>query len=319
MPDRAQTTTHMKKCILLFLVVIGLSFTACEKEYYEPFNEEGDERIENTDGEGDDDEVEEGALTLYSISGDEITKIRDYAVPPRLKPYQEDEARHQEMWKFYTRLIPAAARTKIVEFEVLLSDELGGYVEPLDENDLSRWKMGLSIDVAGDLTTIDFNEEFTLLVLHELAHVLTLDDSQVAVGGDEDSCNEFFTGEGCSRSNTYINRLFDLGWADIYDDHNPDQPENTYNRYPDRFVTEYAATNPGEDIAETFSFFVTLPNRPAGMSLADKKIQLLYEFPELVDLRQSIRANGEVNGLTEGVSLGKLKAKRSIHSKAHSH
>jgi hypothetical protein len=311
----------MKKLMLLLLAVFTLAFTACEKENYDPYYaEDGEEWTDNNDDNGNEESDEEGALTLYSVSGGNITKVRDYDVPARLKSYQEDEARHQEIWEFFTRLIPAEARTKIVEFEILFGDnDLGGYVVPIDESDLSRWKMGLAIEIAGDLTTIDFNEEYTQIVVHELAHVLTLDDTQVNVGGDENSCGEFFTGEGCSKSGSYINRFFDLAWADIYANHNPDRPEKTYDRYTDRFVTEYAATNPGEDIAETMAFFITEPNRRTGTTLADKKIQLLYEFPELVSLRESIRGNGEVNGLTQGVSLGKLNAKTHIHGKAHSH
>lgn len=308
--------------MLLFLAVFILAFTACEKEIYEPFAEDGQEW---TDDDRDDDDAgadggEEGALTLYRVSGESITKVRDYEIPNRLQAYQDDEARHREMWDYFIRLIPAESRAKIVEFEVIFGDnDLGGYVIPLDENDLSRWKMGLAIDAAGDLSVIDFSDEFALLVVHELAHVLTLNDQQVVVGGDERSCNEFFTGEGCSRSNSYINRFFDLGWADIYNDHDHDRPEETYDRYPDRFVSEYASTNPGEDIAETIAFFISEPDRRTGTTLADQKIQLLYEFPDLVALRDNIRANGEVNGLMQGISLGQLNAKKRVHHAGHRH
>jgi hypothetical protein len=307
--------------MLLFLAVFILSFTACEKEIYEPFTEDDQEWTDDEqDNDSDDDSGEEGDLTLYSVSGESITKVRDYAVSARLKSYQEDAGRHQEMWEFYTRLVPAASRTKIVEFVVFFGDqETDGYVEPVVENDLSRWKMGLAIDAAGDLTDIDFNDLFTHVVVHELAHVLTLNDSQVDVGGDEDSCAEFYTGEGCSKSGAYINRLFDLGWADIYDQHNPDNPEKTYRRYSDRFVSDYAATNPGEDIAETISFFITEPNRRTGNSIADRKIQLLYEFPALVELRESIRSRGDVNGLTQGVSFGQLRAMKPERQLNHKH
>jgi hypothetical protein len=58
-------------------------------------------------------------------------------------------------------------------------------------------------------------------------------------------------------------------------------------------VTAYAATNPGEDIAETFVFFV-YRLRPTGTTVADEKIALLWEFPELVELRSWLR-----RGLTE--------------------
>lgn len=309
----------MKKCLLLLFAFLVLAFTACEKEIYDPLTEE-----EWSDDVGDDDPDanfgEEGALTLYRVEGESISKVRDYTVPARLQSYQEDVGRHQEIWRFFTRLIPAESRTKIVEFEIFFGDqETDGYVVPVDVNDLSRWRMGLAIDAAGDLTEIDFNELFTHVVIHELAHVLTLNENQVNVGGNEASCGEFFTGEGCSKTNAYINQFFDLGWADIYADHNPDRPEQTYRRYTDRFVSEYAATNPGEDIAETISFFITEPNRPAGNRIVDQKMQLLYDSPAMVSLRESIRSRGDVNGLTQGVSFGKLRAMKPERQPAHSH
>jgi hypothetical protein len=57
------------------------------------------------------------------------------------------------------------------------------------------------------------------------------------------------------------------------------------------FVTEYAATNPGEDIAEVFAVFVTRADKPTGLSIKDKKVQMLYEYPDLVHLRTQIRTN----------------------------
>lgn len=304
----------MKKCMLFLLTL--LVFTACNKEDYYPdedFNfteDDFDPDFDDGGSEGD----EEGALTLYKINGDAITHIKDYEVPSNLKNYQDDKGRHQEIWDFVTRLIPSDARGKISEFEIFFGDnELLGYVVPIDENDLSRWKFALAIDVAGDLTTIDFGELFTLVTIHEYAHVMTLNDEQINVGGSPESCNAFFTGEGCSKSGSYINRLYDLGWADIYANHDHDNPEATYERYKDRFVSDYAATNPGEDIAEVFSFFVAQADAPTGNTIADQKIKLMYEFPELVEMRDRMRASGTVNGL----SANSLGTHRSFDAKKH--
>ncbi len=308
----------MKKCIFLLLAVFTLTFTACEKENYAPFNDEDDDWFVDSEDQGDEDDQEEIPLTDYTISGDEITIIKDYDVPARLQNLRDDKARHQEIWDHYIRMIPAEARTRIVEFELFVSDELGGYVVNI-EDDLSQWKMGLNIEVFGDLSVIDFSEEAAQLVIHEVAHVLTLDNTQINSRIDENGCMEFFVGEGCSRTDSYIDRLFELGWADIYASHDEDNPDPTYNRYPDRFVTEYAATNPAEDIAEVFAFFVSEPARRTGNSIADQKIQLMYEFPELVALRDRIRATGEVNGLTAGISIGALRASNKMLHAAHRH
>jgi hypothetical protein len=63
-----------------------------------------------------------------------------------------------------------------------------------------------------------------------------------------------------------------------------------YEEHKDRFVTDYAASNPGEDLAETFTHFV-IEDRPTGDSIADQKVQLLWADPDMVSLRDQIRAN----------------------------
>ena len=60
-----------------------------------------------------------------------------------------------------------------------------------------------------------------------------------------------------------------------------------YAEYPDQFISEYAATNPVEDIAESWTEFVMRP-KPIGTSIADKKVLFFYEYPELVQIRGEI-------------------------------
>ena len=44
-----------------------------------------------------------------------------------------------------------------------------------------------------------------------------------------------------------------------------------YQKYKDQFVDDYAVTDPNEDIAETWAFFVLSP-KPQGDTIADQKI-----------------------------------------------
>ncbi|MFK7805148.1 MAG: hypothetical protein AB8G95_26175, partial [Anaerolineae bacterium] len=108
-----------------------------------------------------------------------------------------------------------------------------------------------------------------------------------------ESCPRFFTGEGCANQSSYVNAFYNAFWADIYSelplDQDPDELYDFYLTYQDRFVTEYAGTNPGEDIAESWTHFV-LNDRPNGSSVADQKVQFFYQYPELVSLREKIRA-----------------------------
>ncbi len=65
--------------------------------------------------------------------------------------------------------------------------------------------------------------------------------------------------------------------------------EEFYLSREDDFVSDYAATSPEEDIAESFATFVLKP-KPTGDTLADEKVAFFYDYPELVKLR------GEMSG-----------------------
>ncbi len=284
----------MKKQFL-FLMVLVFSIAACKKDG-DFYNYDNDSEWINNDDPSNDD-VEEGSLTLYAVTEDAISKIKDYHAAQHLLVYQQDYNKHFQMWDFVTRLLPLEERDKISQFEVFYGDgELLGYVTPINEDDLSKWKFGLAIDAAEELDQINFQDLFTYVTIHEYGHVLTLNDEQVRVTS-EASCNTYYTGEGCSNGNAYINCLFDLGWKDIYDEFDENNPEAFYEKYKDRFVSDYAATNPGEDIAEVFAFFIIQEDKPDASTIANQKIRMLYEFPELVTLRNQIRSAGSTLNL----------------------
>ena len=115
------------------------------------------------------------------------------------------------------------------------------------------------------------------------------------------ACTTFYTGEGCALSNSYINQFFTKFWADLYynefqdvewaetDEEYEEKMIAFYDTYSDQFVTEYAATNPGEDIAESFAYFV-LQDKPTGSSIADQKVRFFYDYPALVTIRNHMRS-----------------------------
>ena len=54
-------------------------------------------------------------------------------------------------------------------------------------------------------------------------------------------------------------------------------------------MTGYAATNPSEDIAESFAFFI-LNDKAEGESLPAQKQNFFYAYPELVSFREEARS-----------------------------
>ena len=66
--------------------------------------------------------------------------------------------------------------------------------------------------------------------------------------------------------------------------------EQFYEKYPEQFTREYAATNIHEDLAESFEHFVLEP-KPSGDGVVEQKIRFFYDFPELIELRQTMIQN----------------------------
>ncbi|MBK8027740.1 MAG: hypothetical protein IPK19_41755 [Chloroflexi bacterium] len=74
-----------------------------------------------------------------------------------------------------------------------------------------------------------------------------------------------------------------------------------FDENPDGFVSEYAATNPIEDFAESFSYFVGLDDDMLPVdgeaSVVEAKILWFDQFPELAELRISVREAADLNGI----------------------
>ena len=280
----------------LYCPVVTDSILKAATEFYE--EEPGDEYEE---------EPEELYLVSYSVSGNQIGDPYFENVPADLTGFQEDEASQREIWDYFTTLIPVEARSSLAEYSVVTDGE-GNVLAAVTQTlyDPALW--GLEVDIRDSSDKLNL----TYTLIHEFAHLLTLGPEQVtpseAVFNNPDddniyfeeasACPDYFPGEGCSQPDSYINAFFNGFWADIYEEWQDinlieddeayyEALDDFYYTYADRFVTDYAVTNPEEDIAETFTFFVLSP-RPSGDTIAEEKILFFYDYPELVRLRDEI-------------------------------
>lgn len=322
----------MKNKFWIF-ITLAIVISACQREdYFDDLDPETGSFVEDdsgTDTDNSDDQPHDdhnhssdgdATLTTYRITGDDIDKIKDYDVAPKYQSFQQDYAKHLDMWQFVTRLLPNEIRGRLTEFEVFHGEgELLGYVAPINNDDLSQWKFALAIDAATNLDKINFKDLFTYVIIHEYGHVLTLNEEEVKT--DFNNCSTFEIGEGCPTTDSYINQNFEIGWKDIYDEFlqlNEDNYVDFYEKYQDRFSSDYAATNPGEDVAEVFSFFITSEFPPQGNSIADQKIKSMYNQPYLVELRNKIRQSPTVRSLRAGSWLeNPLRKKFKIGKHQH--
>ena len=254
----------------------------------------------------------EVTLADYTVSGDEIGSpvFPVMALDPGMEAYQEDVASQQKIWQFVTDVIPADRRAEISRF-VLFTDGPGnalGTVEQADD-DPHLWKFEL------DMVDAAYFPDFSSTVIHEFAHLLSLNDSQVVTDmelfdnpddeqtyeADAAACGTYFVSEGCSRPDSYMALFFERFWPDLYDEwtainvieddaRREARLSDFYQEYADQFVSEYAATSPEEDLAESFLYFIFSP-QPSRNTVSAQKIRFFYEFPELVALRDRILPN----------------------------
>jgi len=268
-----------------------------------------------TPGESETEEMDgEIYLVTYSVNGDELFDPYYEDVSADLEDEQMDESAHREIWDQFSSLIPAQHRSMIAEYSIFTdgADNVLAAVAQT-QSDPSTWS--LQVDIA-DISD-PYNLTFTLI--HEYGHLLTLGPDQVPPSlaifnnpEDEDiyfqeasACPNYFPGEGCAEADSYIDDFYNEFWLDISEEWNQVNLEEDddayyealdafYAKYADQFVTDYAATNPEEDIAESWTFFVLSPE-PEGNTIADQKILFFYRYPELVELRTEILKNVCVN------------------------
>jgi hypothetical protein len=235
-------------------------------------------------------------LVTYKVTGDTISDPKyTKKIPSIYAKYQKDTKNHERIWKVITDVIPLDKREDLDEF-IVFTDGIDNFTGAVDEGSTpDTWSFQADV--------LDFENFSTLstTVVHEFGHMVTLSSSQIEYGAS--SCKNYETSDGCSTRDSYINAFYKAFWADIYKEWASDVKLTKdgevdedgvyafYEKYPDQFVSDYAPTDPSEDIAESWTYFI-YSSKPKDDSIANQKILFFYQYPELVKLRQQI-----LNGL----------------------
>jgi len=242
----------------------------------------------NTETEGT-----EHRLVSYRVEGDVLSDPTNYSVPGDLIASREDKATQMEIWKQFTVMIPISQRELLNEF-IIFTDggsDLLAAVEKADQP--GKWSLQVDIVDAKDRLAL------SATLLHEFAHLYTLNSSQTE--GDNYVCTQDYINPGCGRDGSYIDLFYQQFWADIFSEwqtinaiDNPDdwndQMDKFYLSHQSEFLTAYSATEPAEDIAEAWMYFILSPQPAGETTVAEEKILFFYGFPELVQLRMDIRS-----------------------------
>lgn len=234
-------------------------------------------------------------LADYQIEGDRLL-----AADTGRRTSREPTDCAERLWSAIRALYPPAGRrllTHLVIYDGSRAQasedrDVAAFVRPIDE-ELGEWL--LAVDPA-------FGEPADLAetLVHELAHLLTLNGGQVDTRGpDRPTCPTEPTSQGCSLPGSiyddYVHQAWDPAvlrrWWELYErtDGEPDQEELAafHEEYREHFVSPYAASDPEEDLAETLAAWCT-GRRVSGEPIL-AKVDFLARRAELAQLPQRCR------------------------------
>ena len=227
--------------------------------------------------EGEASEAEKKAEVTYRIDKGENFVIESGV----------ENASHIKIKKWLADISPNKFSDIYLSRLILLSntdDDSAAFVTPSDSGAPDSWDMFVNMTSMKE----DGDKEMVFTLIHEFAHILTFNNSQVKESVNKTSCKNYFIDEGCMNTNAYLNIFYDKFWKGKFNPIVEDSMEN-YDKEPSAFVTEYAATNPGEDIAETFATFV-FKKKIEDNTIAGQKVTFFYTYPELRKMRGAIRS-----------------------------
>lgn len=147
--------------------------------------------------------------------------------------------------------------------------------------------------LAANLATSDDPQLLISTLIHEYAHILTLSTDEIDPRFGE--CSTIELDEGCAFEGSTVQEFVQQFWSGYGDtapdvsNADPDVAWDFYLEHEDDFVSDYAATNAVEDIAESFMTFV-LEDEPSGDSVVASKLDFFWSYPEYVVIRERIRS-----------------------------
>lgn len=218
--------------------------------------------------------------TIYRVTGGELDGVCHGADDPAV----------YDAWAQLTVFTTSDERVPLAGFAGFRADpgaDVAAYALALDRRQ-TRFLIAVNLDF------LDQHPRHVQRVMgHEFAHVLT----GTAEGADRSTPTCAFSENryGCVTNSNYLSawaeRFWDSAELDALD-------ETGYRNHAEAarrcasdpgFPTAYAATNPSEDFAESFEFFL-FGNRVAAS--VRPRMQFLATFPELVRMRDRIVAAG---------------------------
>lgn len=300
-PDDNISREQVSKVIINFraYIVDGGSYSPSKTMFYNLFT----------------DEVVEGSVTEdaeYTINGEYnvLQKLNKSIIEKNDSFSAEEFEKHKAIWESFQGVVPKKL-SGMVNKMVLIDDHesISAAVTRNFSGDQDKFVLIVNEKSLDEGKMTSWNS------IHESAHILTLNNSQVKINpnlyksytqeefnrildNDKKDCNTIFVLSGCANNGSYIYEFYNKFWIDKdseYDAVRESQSEELrkqfYLKYNDQFVSAYAMFGLEEDIAESFLYFVLFEKPEDNDSIINQKINFFYKYSDLVKLRKEIREN----------------------------
>ncbi len=235
--------------------------------------------------------IEDNIIAEYSVNKAENLTLKT----------GKDTEENKQIWKHVSGISPGAFTDKYIEtFQVFNDTKTDTLAFVDDEDQNGKWRVAVNLAGYKSFTLRERN----LTIVHELGHVITLNQDQVSANVDEESCKNYFIDEGCAITNSYLNNFVSKFWtlAEILKNKKEKSEFSSSLYKKDKFITEYAATNPVEDMAESFAYFV-IDKKSESTEIKDQKYNHFYTFPELLKVREDMK-KGIITDIVRARKLG---------------
>lgn len=215
-----------------------------------------------------------GTLQIYTVNSD-----------GSLDPTTVGPAAH--VWGMFERVATTDFVAEVVtEYRTGHAPDSDTLAYVYRADDPNQWVL------AANLATSDDTTQLIATLIHEFAHILTLAADEV--DPTRSSCGTLELDEGCALDDSTLLAFANAFWSN-YGDEAPAVSNSDaelawqfYLAHEDDFVSDYAATNVVEDVAESFMTFV-LEDEPSGDSTIASKLGFFWEYPQYITIRERIR------------------------------
>ena len=222
-------------------------------------------------------------IASYEVTGSQISGLPDD---------------HGKIWTRVRTLVASDLLRLVNRFELFEVEERPDQLQTdgfaLLNEDLETFTLALSLKSA-QLAFFDRKpeevESFQKTIVHEQAHILSLQGTQFDRSDSPSGPLEI--DEGVLKAGSYLNQFHARFWKKAFPGRGTETVSDAdaavlFKKLRASFVSEYAATGPVEDFAESFSAFVT-EAKPKGSAIKNLKVKFFYDWPELVSMRTEIR------------------------------